>query len=101
MDWPGDLSNAKRTARDGTLGAFFFWLVGLSATTGLEANDIDERQLRRIRAKQIDAVTRLVPVTMTIMSTPMTMRMMSTIMPITVMRMTKARRLTRARRWRR
>src|ERR1035438_4316299 len=66
MEWPGDLSNAKRTARDGPLGAFFYWLFGLSVATGFEASDINEQQLRRIRAKQIDAVTRLVPVTMSI-----------------------------------
>ncbi|MDP3690399.1 histidine kinase dimerization/phospho-acceptor domain-containing protein, partial [Bradyrhizobium sp.] len=33
---------------------------------GLEANDLSEREMRRIRAKQIDAITRLVPLTMTI-----------------------------------
>ena len=65
MKWPGDLSNAKRTARDGPLGAFLHWLVGFSAN-GFEAGDVGEREMRRIRAKQIGAVTRLVPVTMTI-----------------------------------
>src|SRR5450631_929072 len=66
MQWPSDLSIAKRTARAGALGAFFDWFVGFSAAARSEAGDIGEREMRRIRAKQIDAVTRLVPVTMTI-----------------------------------
>ena len=66
MEWSGNSSNAKAIARDGSLGAFFYRLVGLSAATGLEAGDVNERQLRRIRAKQIGAVTRLVPITMTV-----------------------------------
>src|SRR5665647_2278515 len=63
MPWPGDLTIAKRSARIGPLGKFFYGLVGLSAA---KASDVNEREFRRIRAKQIDAVTRLVPVTMTI-----------------------------------
>ena len=63
MPWPGDLTIAKRSARIGPLGKFFYRLVGLSAA---KASDVNEREFRRIRAKQIDAVTRLVPVTMTI-----------------------------------
>src|SRR5450631_3157323 len=66
MQWPSDLSIAKRTARAGALGAFFDWFVGFSAAARSEAGDIGEREMRRIRAKQIDAVTRLVPLTMTI-----------------------------------
>jgi signal transduction histidine kinase/CheY-like chemotaxis protein/HPt (histidine-containing phosphotransfer) domain-containing protein len=66
MQWPGDLTIAKRTTRNGALGAFFHWLVGSSVETGVEVNDVNERQLRRIRARQIEAVTRLVPITMTI-----------------------------------
>ena len=64
MKWPGDLSTAKRTARNGPLGAFLYWLVGFSAS-GFDG-DVSEREMRRIRAKQIGAVTRLVPVTMTV-----------------------------------
>ena len=64
MKWPGDLSTAKRTARNGPLGAFLHWLVGFSAS-GFDG-DVSEREMRRIRAKQIGAVTRLVPVTMTV-----------------------------------
>ena len=63
MKWPGDLSSAKRTAHNGPLGAFLYWLVGFSAS-GFDG-DVSEREMRRIRAKQIGAVTRLVPVTMT------------------------------------
>ena len=66
MKWPGDLSTAKRTARDGPLGTFLFWLVGFSIANGFDAGDVSEREMRRIRAKQIGAVTRLVPVTMTV-----------------------------------
>jgi two-component system, sensor histidine kinase len=66
MDRPGDLSIATRTARAGPSNAFVSWLGGILAGTGFEASDVSEREMRRIRAKQIDAVTRLVPVTMTI-----------------------------------
>ena len=65
MKWPGDLSTAKRTSRDGPLGAFFHWLVGFSAN-GFEAGDVGEREMRRIRAKQIGAVRGSFPFTMTI-----------------------------------
>jgi hypothetical protein len=66
MKWPGDLSTAKRTARDGPFGAFLNWLVGFSIASGFDAAGVSEREMRRIRAKQIGAVTRLVPVTMTV-----------------------------------
>ena len=66
MKWPGDLSMAKRTARDGPLGAFLHWLVGFSIANGFDAGDVSEREMRRIRARQIGAVARLVPVTMTV-----------------------------------
>jgi two-component system, sensor histidine kinase len=62
MKWSGDLSIAGPTARDGLLGKLFGWSGGAAADTG----DLSEREMRRIRAKQIDAVTRLVPITMTI-----------------------------------
>jgi hypothetical protein len=65
MKWPVDLSSAKRTAHNGPLGAFLYRLVGFSES-GFDAGDVSEREMRRIRAKQIGAVTRLVPVTMTI-----------------------------------
>jgi hypothetical protein len=65
MEWPGDLSIAKLNARDSLLGAVFGWIGGFSADHGLGA-DLNEREMRRIRAKQIGAVTRLVPITMTV-----------------------------------
>src|SRR5450432_1154686 len=46
--------------------AFLRRLGGFPAADRSEASDISEREMRRIRAKQIDAVTRLVPLTMTI-----------------------------------
>ncbi|AMA58358.1 hybrid sensor histidine kinase/response regulator [Bradyrhizobium sp. CCGE-LA001] len=51
--------------RDGLVGAFLYWLGGFEIEDGLTA-DLSERELRRIRAKQIDAVTRLIPVTMAV-----------------------------------
>jgi signal transduction histidine kinase/DNA-binding response OmpR family regulator len=65
MESPGDLSTARRNARDGLPGVFFGWISGFSADTGLEG-DISECEMRRIRAKQINSVTRLVPITMTV-----------------------------------
>ncbi|MGX1164261.1 signal transduction histidine kinase/CheY-like chemotaxis protein [Bradyrhizobium sp. USDA 372] len=56
----------KRTQpRDGLLGAFLYWLGGFEIEDGLTA-DLSEREIRRIRAKQIDAVTQLIPVTMAV-----------------------------------
>jgi signal transduction histidine kinase/DNA-binding response OmpR family regulator len=65
MGWPGDLSTAQRRSRAALLGAFFGWIGGHSSRHEL-SGDIGEREMRRIRAKQIDSVTRLVPITMTI-----------------------------------
>ncbi|WP_375308544.1 ATP-binding protein [Bradyrhizobium sp. A11] len=56
----------KRTAlRDGLIGAFLYWLGGFEIEDGLTAG-LSEREIARIRAKQIDAVTRLIPVTMAV-----------------------------------
>ncbi|MDO9060605.1 MAG: ATP-binding protein [Bradyrhizobium sp.] len=66
MKRPENLTIAQRTARDGAVGILAAWLRGVVARTGFEANDLTERELRSIRAKQIDAITRLVPLTMTI-----------------------------------
>ena len=56
----------KRTEpRDGLIGAFLYWLGGFEIEDGLIA-DLSDREIRRIRAKQIDAVTRLIPVTMAV-----------------------------------
>ncbi|NEW87929.1 response regulator [Rhodopseudomonas sp. WA056] len=43
-----------------------FWLGGRGAGTLLPHTDIDEHEMRRIRAAQIDSVTRLTPVTMSV-----------------------------------
>lgn len=51
--------------RDGLIGAFLYWLGGFEIEDGLTV-DLSEREIRRIRAKQIDAVTRLIPVTMAV-----------------------------------
>lgn len=51
--------------RDGLVGAFLYWLGGFEIEDGLTA-DLSERELRRIRAKQIDAVRQLIPVTMAV-----------------------------------
>lgn len=51
--------------RDGVIGALLYWLGGFEIEDGLTA-DLSERELRRIRAKQIEAVTRLIPVTMAV-----------------------------------
>ena len=41
-----------------------FWIGGFARESRLDDEPLSEREMRRIRAKQIDAVTRLVPVTM-------------------------------------
>ncbi|MBP0115039.1 ATP-binding protein [Bradyrhizobium vignae] len=64
MGWP-DKSMIRTQPRDGVIGAFLYWLGGFEIEDGLTA-DLSERQMRRIRAKQIDAVTRLIPVTMAV-----------------------------------
>lgn len=63
---PGNSAIAKQPARDGALGALGGWLGGFFAATRFDQGDLSEREMRRIRAKQIDAITRLVPLTMTI-----------------------------------
>src|SRR6476661_1244421 len=50
---------------DGKLGSFLFWLGGFAAEDRLTA-DLGERELRRIRASQIAAVTRQIPVSMAV-----------------------------------
>jgi hypothetical protein len=51
--------------RDGLFSAFAAWLGGFGIEDGLSA-DLGEREMRRIRAKQIDAVARLIPVSMAV-----------------------------------
>ncbi|MBC9881792.1 response regulator [Bradyrhizobium sp. INPA01-394B] len=64
MGWPDKFMTRTET-RDGLIGAFLYWLGGFEIEDGLTA-DLSERELSRIRAKQIDAVTRLIPVTMAV-----------------------------------
>jgi signal transduction histidine kinase/ActR/RegA family two-component response regulator len=64
MEWPGN-SSQPAAPRNGLVGAFFHWLGGFEPEDRLTA-DLSEREMRRIRAKQIDAVTRLIPVTMAV-----------------------------------
>jgi signal transduction histidine kinase/FixJ family two-component response regulator len=64
MGWP--FKSAQRAEPpDGLIGAFLHWLGGFEIEDGLTA-DLSERERRRIRAKQVDAVTRLIPVTMAV-----------------------------------
>jgi signal transduction histidine kinase/FixJ family two-component response regulator len=65
MRWPADLTIAKPSARGGLRRGLSGWVRGLSSDAG-SGGHVSEREMRRIRAKQMDAVTRLVPVTMTI-----------------------------------
>jgi len=64
MGWRVETSQ-RAEPRDGLVGAFLYWLGGFEIEDGLTA-DLSERELGRIRAKQIDAVTRLIPVTMAV-----------------------------------
>ena len=64
MGWRVETSQ-QAEPRDGLVGAFLYWLGGFEIEDGLTA-DLSERELGRIRAKQIDAVTRLIPVTMAV-----------------------------------
>lgn len=66
MERPLNSAIANHTARHGSLGAFVGWFGGFFIATRFEPGDLTEREMRRIRAKQIDAITRLVPLTMTI-----------------------------------
>ena len=66
MIWFGELST-KLLAQDGPLGACLLWLGGLSAdAAGPTDEPLSEREMRRIRAQQIDAAARLTPVTMSV-----------------------------------
>ncbi|QIP09663.1 ATP-binding protein [Bradyrhizobium symbiodeficiens] len=64
MGWP-DKSMKRTEPRDGLIGAFLYWLGGFEIEDSLTAG-LSEREIGRIRAKQIDAVTRLIPVTMAV-----------------------------------
>jgi len=64
MNLSDDLSTPERRARTGGGGALMFLIGGFARESRLDDELLSERQMRRIRAKQIDAVTRLVPITM-------------------------------------
>jgi hypothetical protein len=66
MDWQGDITNTKPDGWHGPLGEFVSWISGFAAVTPLEGEAFGERERRRIRASQIDAVAKLVPVTVAI-----------------------------------
>ncbi|MDE2379134.1 ATP-binding protein, partial [Bradyrhizobium sp.] len=64
MGWPGK-SRRPVEPRDGLLGALLHWLAGFEIEDGMTAG-LSMREMGRIRAKQIEAVTRLIPVTMAV-----------------------------------
>jgi two-component system, sensor histidine kinase len=66
MRQPGKLLASDARGLASRAVALLRRLVGFPAAERSEAGDISERDMRRVRAKQIDAVTRLVPITMTI-----------------------------------
>ena len=66
MGRPGRLSAPDARGLPSSVFALVRRLGGSFAANRFEAGDVSEREMRRIRAKQIDAVTRLVPITMTI-----------------------------------
>ena len=47
-------------------GRLLGWIGGFSAIARIEAGEVTDREMGRIRARQLDAVTRLVPVSMTV-----------------------------------
>ncbi len=65
MKSPGELM-AHLVVHNGPLGRLLGMISGFSAIAHIEAGEITDREMGRIRAGQIDAVTRLVPVTMTV-----------------------------------
>ena len=66
MNRPENLTTARQAARGVAPAAIVVWLRRFFPGIGIETSDLSEREMRRIRAKQIDAITRLVPITMTI-----------------------------------
>jgi two-component system, sensor histidine kinase len=64
MKWSGDLA-LRGSAGSGPLRTFIGGISGFAAIARPQA-DVSEREMRRLRAKQIAAVTQLVPVTMTV-----------------------------------
>ena len=65
MEWFDGLT-ADRFKHSRPLGALIRFVGGFSAIAALDDCEISDGEMGRIRAKQIDAVTQLVPVTMTV-----------------------------------
>jgi signal transduction histidine kinase/CheY-like chemotaxis protein len=65
MKSPVDLLT-RSFVRGGPLRKLPGWVGGFSSIARIEAGEITDREMGRIRARQIDAVTRLVPVSMTV-----------------------------------
>jgi signal transduction histidine kinase/ActR/RegA family two-component response regulator len=66
MQLPVEPVTATRPPRNGRLAGLLLWLGGFAAEADAGAEPLSEAEKRRVRAKQIDATTRLVPVTMTV-----------------------------------
>ena len=67
MDWFFGLA-ANRPGDSRSLMDFVRYLGGFSGIAPLDSGEINDGEMGRVRAQQIDAVTRLVPVTMTVNS---------------------------------
>ena len=65
MKWSGDLA-ACGSAAGGPLRTFIGWISGGFSAIARPEADVSQREMRRIRAKQMVAVTQLVPVTMSV-----------------------------------
>jgi two-component system, sensor histidine kinase len=66
MYWPANPTTDRQTRWHGPLGECLLWVSGFGAMTRLEDEAFSVRDMRRIRAKQIDAIAQLVPVTIAI-----------------------------------
>ncbi|HLG84006.1 MAG TPA: ATP-binding protein [Bradyrhizobium sp.] len=64
MTWSSKTASAKRIARDGLSRAFLSRIGGFTAEAEAGAEPLTASELRRIYAKQIDAVVALTPITM-------------------------------------
>jgi signal transduction histidine kinase/ActR/RegA family two-component response regulator len=65
MESAGNAPHPQRTSRDGPLDAFLCWFGGSELENRVEG-DVSAREMRRIRAEQIDAATRLIPVSLAV-----------------------------------
>jgi signal transduction histidine kinase/CheY-like chemotaxis protein len=65
MESPGNAPLPQRTSRDDPLDAFLRWF-GSSKLENVVEGDVSAREVRRIRAEQIDAARRLIPVSLAV-----------------------------------